>query len=129
VGELAAPFRSKSPYRHKNGLLELPMSVIPGVRLPAIGTFFTFYGRKGPSMFLPLLKRCPWLNIEFHGIDLIDSRDEGVPGRLVKHQGDLKRAADKKEKLFARWLEGVAPDRTNHSLSCFSTELQGSSSS
>lgn len=123
VGELGAPFRSKKPYRHRNGLLELPMSVIPGVRLPAIGTFFTFYGKKGPSMFLPLLKRSPWLNIEFHGIDLVDSRDQGVPGRLVKYQGDLKRSAHDKEQIFRRWLEGVAADRTNRSLACFSTEL------
>ena len=128
VGELGAPFRSKKPYRHKNGLLELPMSVIPGLRLPAIGTFFTFYGKKGPSMFLPMLKKSDWLNLEFHGIDLIDSRDQGVPGRLAKYQSDLKRSAHDKEAIFKRWIEGVAGDRSNRSLACFSTELHGQSS-
>jgi hypothetical protein len=123
VGELGAPFRSKVPYRHKNGLLELPMSVVPGIRLPAIGTFFTFYGKKGPSMLLPMLKRSNWLNIEFHGIDLIDDRDECVPSRLAQYQGDLKTSAHDKEAIFKRWLQGLSDDRENKTLACFSSEL------
>ncbi len=108
-GEITAPFRSRHPYHHEGGLLELPMSVIPRLRLPAIGTFFTLYGARGPALLLPLLRREPWLNIEFHGVDLLDAQDPGVDPLVARHQPDLPRPVADKRALFLRWLRGLRP--------------------
>ncbi|MBR58761.1 MAG: hypothetical protein CMH54_12165 [Myxococcales bacterium] len=117
VGEKFAPLRSASPYRHKNELLELPMSVVPVLRLPAIGTFFTLYGQRGYKVFAPMVARQKWLNIEFHGIDLVGPDDPGVDATVVKHQPDLKHSVETKRDLFVRWLERLADDRTQDHLS------------
>ena len=62
-------------------------------------------------------------DIEFHGIDLIDDRDECVPSRLAQYQADLKTSAHDKEAIFKRWLQGLSDDRENKTLACFSSEL------
>ncbi len=117
VGEKIAPFRSAAPYRHTNDLLELPMSVVPVLRLPAIGTFFTLYGKRGYKLFAPMVARQKWLNIEFHGIDLVGPDDPGIDAKVVKHQPDLKHSVDTKRELFVRWLERLADDRVQDHLS------------
>jgi len=116
TGELGAPLRSRYPYRHPSGLTELPMSVIGLLRLPAIGTFFSLYGERGLRLFLPSLVREPWLNIEFHGVDLVDPHDEGVPDELRARQPDLRVPLEKKRELFAVWLSASAEDRPNRTL-------------
>jgi peptidoglycan-N-acetylglucosamine deacetylase len=116
VGEIRAPFTSRRPYRHANGLLELPMSVIGPLRLPAIGTFFTLYGAGGMRRLLPSLAREPWLNIELHGIDLVDPLDEGVPRELRARQPDLRTTLDRKREIFRGWLSALSEGRPNRTL-------------
>ncbi len=116
VGEIAAPFLSRQPYRHPEGLLELPMTVIPLLRLPAIGTFFTLYGDLGLSWLLPHLGRENWLNLEFHGIDLVDASDAGVGQDLVYRQPDLPTPVVQKRALFKTWLSHLAKNRLNQKL-------------
>lgn len=115
-GEMAAPFFSRQPYRHQGGLLELPMSVIPLLRLPAIGTFFTLYGERGRSWLLPHLANEYWLNLEFHGIDLVDALDAGVEQELLSRQPDLSTPTAQKRSLFSSWLRHLAETRTNLTL-------------
>jgi len=122
VGELAAPFRTRKAYRHKNGLLELPMSVVPVLRLPVIGTFFTLYGEKGRKVLQPIANSQDWLNVEFHGIDLVDPADPGLDPRLLRSQPDLKTEAMEKRALFSSWLEGLSAGREQKTLACFATD-------
>lgn len=116
TGEVGAPLRAREPYRHANGLLELPMTVIGGLRLPAIGTFFTLYGERGVRHLLPRLARQPWANLEFHAIDLVDADDDGVPAVLRDHQPDLRTPMARRRLLFQQWLGGLQPGRANHTL-------------
>ncbi len=116
VGEMASPFLSRQPYRHREGLLELPMSVFPLLRLPAIGTFFTLYGDRGRSWLLPHLANEYWLNLEFHGIDLVDASDTGVGQELLSRQPDLPTPVEQKRSLFSSWLKHLAEERTNLTL-------------
>ena len=125
AGELRAPLSPRRPYHHSNGLLELPMSVIGPLRLPAIGTFFTIYGERGLRLLSPSLAREPWLNIELHGIDLVDPEDEGVPRELRARQPDLRTASEKKRGLFAAWLSALAEDRPNRTLEEVALVAQG----
>lgn len=116
VGEIAAPFLSRQPYRHPKGLLELPMSVIPLLRFPAIGTFFTLYSDRGIDWLLPHLKQENWLNLEFHGIDLVDASDVGMAQALVSRQFDLPTPLTQKCHLFTNWLSQLAQGRSNQTL-------------
>jgi len=122
-GELLAPLTSRRPYKHDSGLWELPMSVMPVTRLPAIGTFFTLYGDAGPSFLLPMLKREPWLNIEFHAFDLLDCSDMPDGDTLGEHQPDLATPAGDKRSIFLRWLRELSAGHTNKTLASVSSEL------
>ena len=70
-------------------ILEIPMTVIPGVRFPVIGTSLHVLRESGFDTAYKLLRRThPMLNLEFHAIDFMDSHDPGM-GALVKYQPDL----------------------------------------
>jgi peptidoglycan/xylan/chitin deacetylase (PgdA/CDA1 family) len=96
------------PYKRGRGsVLELPMTVTPGVRFPLIGTF-------AATLPLPAV-RAAWascrddafFNFELHAIDVLDATD-GIPSELVRQQRDLRMPATRKmerlETLF-RWLK------------------------
>ncbi len=116
VGEMTAPFFSRLPYRHRRGLLELPISVMPWLRLPVIGTFLTLYGKRGKRWLLPRLSHETWLNLEFHGIDLVDAADVAVGQELANYQLDLQTPVAKKRALFNTWISHLAQHRLNLTL-------------
>ncbi len=104
------PYRPdpEQPYRRGRGaVLELPMTVTPGVRFPFIGTF-------AATLPLPAI-RSAWaacrgdafFNFELHAVDVLDAMD-GIPSELVRQQRDLHVSATRKmerlETLF-RWLK------------------------
>ncbi len=105
-----APYRPdpSRPYARGTGaVLELPMTVMPGTRLPFIGTFVT-------SLPLPAVRAAylacrgePFFNLELHAVDVLDAAD-GIPPALVRQQRDLRvPAAVKLERLRAvfSWLK------------------------
>jgi hypothetical protein len=54
-----------------------------------------------------LSKRRLW-NLEFHGIDLADAEEDGIPGELVRHQPDLKKTLAEKREVLHRILRDMA---------------------
>jgi peptidoglycan-N-acetylglucosamine deacetylase len=83
------PYRAGRPYwKRGNGLLEIPVQVTRGLRLPFIGTSVTL---AGPSRARWLARMCvgdPLVNLELHGIDVLDASD-GLEA-LRPHQPDVK---------------------------------------
>lgn len=83
------PYRVGRPYfRRGGGLLEIPVQVTRGLRLPFIGTSVTM---AGPSRARLLAKMCvgePLVNLELHGIDVLDAAD-GLEA-LRPHQVDVR---------------------------------------
>lgn len=92
------PYRIGRPYwRRGQGLLEIPVQVTRGLRLPFIGTSVTL---AGPSKARLLAKMCigePLVNLELHGIDVLDGAD-GLEA-LRPHQPDVR--VDAKAKIDA----------------------------
>lgn len=92
------PYRIGRPYwRRGQGLLEIPVQVTRGLRLPFIGTSVTL---AGPSKARLLAKMCigePLVNLELHGIDVLDGAD-GLEA-LRPHQPDVR--VDAKTKIDA----------------------------
>ena len=83
------PYRVGRPYwKRGEGLLEIPIQVTRGLRLPFIGTAVTL---AGPSRARLLARMCigdPLVNLELHGIDVLDAAD-GLEA-LRPHQPDVR---------------------------------------
>ncbi len=83
------PYRIGSPYTKKGaGLWELPIQVTRAARLPYIGTALILAGRLGARALTELVVGEPFINLELHGIDLLDSED-GLR-QLSGYQPDLR---------------------------------------
>lgn len=89
LGAPTRPYRVGHPYwKRGDGILEIPIQVTRGPRLPFIGTSVTL---AGPTRARWLAKMCvgePLVNLELHGIDVLDVSD-GLDD-LRRHQPDVK---------------------------------------
>jgi peptidoglycan/xylan/chitin deacetylase (PgdA/CDA1 family) len=103
------PYRVGKPYwKRGEGLLELPVQVTRGPRLPFIGTSITM---GGAAMAQQLARMCagePLVNLELHGIDVLDARD-GLQA-LRPHQRDVTVPVPRKEDALRAAIEEL---RTN----------------
>ncbi len=84
-----SPYRIGRPYwRPGDGLLELPIQVTRRLRLPFFGTPVTLWG---PRVARWLARGCagePLVNLELHGIDVLDAAD-GLEA-IRPHQPDVR---------------------------------------
>lgn len=83
------------------GLVEIPMALVPGLRFPVIGTSLHLLGKAGFDAVYPILRRTypELLQLEFHAIDFMDATDEGAQD-LVDAQPDLRVPWGKKRALY-----------------------------
>jgi peptidoglycan-N-acetylglucosamine deacetylase len=89
LGAPRRPYRVGTPYwRRGNGMLELPIQVTPLVRLPFIGTSLTLAGPVLGHWLARSLIGEPLINLELHGVDLLDEHDDLE--LLAKLQVDLR---------------------------------------
>ncbi len=83
------PYRVGRPYwRRGRGLLEVPVQVTRGARLPFIGTYATLWGPRVGRAFARMCIGEPLVNFELHGIDVLDA-DHGLEA-LRPHQIDVR---------------------------------------
>ncbi len=83
------PYRIGEPYWKRGaGLVELPIQTTPGLRVPYIGTFLTWWGRRFATWATRRVARLPFVNLELHGIDVLD-RGDGLEG-LAPFQYDVR---------------------------------------
>jgi hypothetical protein len=83
------PYRVGKPYwKPGGGVLELPIQVTPGARLPFIGTALVLAGPDGARLLTRTVLGETFVNLELHGIDFLGA-DDGL-GELASHQPDAK---------------------------------------
>jgi hypothetical protein len=89
------PYRVGRPYwRRGTGMVELPIQVTRGLRLPFFGTSVTL---AGPTVASGLARMCvgdPLVNLELHGIDVLDAGD-GLES-LRPYQKDVRVPVERK---------------------------------
>jgi hypothetical protein len=89
------PYRVGRPYWSRGpGILEFPVQVTRGLRLPFIGTSVALRGAKAARWLARACVGEPLVNLELHGIDVLDAAD-GL-STLRTHQPDVRVPVDEK---------------------------------
>ncbi len=112
LGAPAGPYRlaPRRPYRSSGsaaGLVELPVSTVPGIGLPLIGQTLLLLGARAVRWLEPLLGRSGHLNIELHGVDALGLEEDALP-RALAVQPDLRIPLDRKLATLRAALAGLA---------------------
>ena len=98
------------PYRRGAGTVpELPVTVEPFTRFPFIGTFVTSLPAGVVFAMYRSVARQPFLNLELHGIDLLDASDGSGPA-LAQAQRDLRVPAARKLARLAELVRRIRQD-------------------
>ncbi|NUP12224.1 MAG: polysaccharide deacetylase family protein [Polyangiaceae bacterium] len=101
------PYRPGRPHwiRGTRRLIEIPMRVTPGARLPVIGTSL---GAVGPRVARALVRGCraeSTFSLELHGMDFLD-RTDGLDD-LVGHVTELARPFEARREALDAALEEI----------------------
>lgn len=89
------PYRVGDPYwKRGDGLTELPIQTTPGLRVPYVGTFLTWWGNRFARWATRRVSTLPFVNLELHGIDVLD-RNDGLE-RLAPYQFDVRIPVERK---------------------------------
>ncbi len=107
------PYRpsANAPWRRgQSSVVELPVAVTPGLRVPAIGTNLLLAPPALRASWLDSMRRRPFFNLELHGIDLIDAGNDGIPSALVARQPDLRAPLAAKRRAFEATLDRLKLD-------------------
>jgi len=121
------PYRPhvRAPWRRgQSPLVELPVAVVPALRLPVIGTSIVLLPTAVRAQMLELMRRRRFFNLELHGIDLADADADGIPAELVARQPDLRRSLEDKLRAFEATLDRLAPEYEFLPLRDVATQVQ-----
>ncbi len=122
LGNPSQVFGSRHPHRwsdHPN-LLEFPMTVTPWIRFPIIGTSLISMGATGWKLTKGMLSHTPFVNLEFHAIDMTDHVDDGIDDALLS-QPDQKVSLIEKTHLFTQCLSDLNQNREFRTLEDLAT--------
>jgi len=104
LGAPTEPYRRGRPYtRRGGGLLEIPIQVTPGLRVPFIGTTLTLAGPDWARWLARSLLGVRLVNLELHAIDLLSEHD-GLSD-LAAFQRDLRRTTEQKRAALTAAIE------------------------
>ena len=78
----ADPYRISRPYwsasKDPHAMVELPIGVTRGLRLPYIGTTMMLAGPSRIAWLTRMMLGRPLVNIELHGLDVLGAREDGL---------------------------------------------------
>ncbi len=103
------PSRSEPYARGDLPIWELPVTTAPWTRFPFIGTFVATLPGPAVDALYRQVRRRPFLNLELHGVDLMDASD-GAGERLPRVQRDLAVPASRKIERLRALFSRIAAD-------------------
>jgi hypothetical protein len=78
-------------------------------------------GQKGWKLAHRTLKNTPFVQIEFHAIDMTDHEEDAIEDALLR-QPDQRVPLRDKESLFEQAIRDLMDNRTLHTLEALATE-------
>jgi hypothetical protein len=100
-------FSQRGDRKHSLPLWEIPIGVTRVTRLPVIGTSIGALSPMGANvLYRTGLAGSPTIQLEFHGIDLMDFND-GLANALVRRQPDARRPWQTKRATFASMFSAI----------------------
>jgi hypothetical protein len=96
-------------------LLELPVTVLPWTRFPMIGTSLIAMGHRGWRLARPFVNNVPFINLEFHAIDMTDHALDNIDDVLLR-QPDQRTPLAEKTTLFNEVLSHLKEGWENRTL-------------
>lgn len=113
LGAPAEPYHPARPYWRRNGarngLIELPIGVTRGARLPYIGTSLMLAGPARSALLTRMMRGRALVNLELHGLDVLGAREDGLED-LAAHQRDLSVPVERKLETLRRTVELLTRD-------------------
>jgi peptidoglycan/xylan/chitin deacetylase (PgdA/CDA1 family) len=104
LGAPAEPYRVGRPYwRRGDGMLELPVQVTRGPRLPFIGWVLNLWGAFAARQLARACVGASLVTLELHGTDVLDAAD-GLRA-LVPHQPDVRVPREQKLQTLTAAVE------------------------
>lgn len=88
-------------------LVELPVAVLPWLRLPVIGTLLLVAPEQVRIGILAGIRQRPFFNLELHGIDLADAIVDRIPTELAGRQPDLRVPFADKRRIFVQTVRDL----------------------
>jgi hypothetical protein len=99
-------FWKEGDRKHSLPIWEIPIGVNRVTRVPVIGTTIGALPRLMRKPFYESFRhRQQTIQIELHGIDIMDANDDAIHPQLAKHQPDVNRAWEKKREAIGDFLE------------------------
>jgi len=83
------PARNEPYARGNHEVLELPIAIDPILRMPFYGTLVVSFPWPVVRLVYASVRRLPFLNLELHGVDLLEPAD-GISPELASAQRDLR---------------------------------------
>jgi hypothetical protein len=103
------PARAEPYARGGHELLELPMAIDPLLRIPFYGTLVVSFPWPLVRLIYASARRLPFLNLELHGVDLLEPAD-GISPALAAAQRDLRLPLSAKLERLRTVLGWIARD-------------------
>jgi hypothetical protein len=128
LGHPAQLLRSRVPHRDAYGVMELPVTVLPGLRVPYIGTLLAASPDVVGTTLAQMLSADELVVIELHGVDLCDGSD-GMPPELLARQRDLRIPASVKRRRIEAALRVLLRKREARTLAQCARLVSASASS
>ena len=121
------PYRPSvdAPWRRgQASIVELPVSVTKGLRVPVFGTSLLLAPTAVRARLLESMRARSFFNFELHGIDLVDADLDGIPAELVEHEVALRTPLDVKRRALEATLDRLTPDFRFATLREVASEVQ-----
>ena len=104
--------KRKIHYNKKNNIFEFPISVIPYLDIPFVGTFLSYLGNVGLKYF-SYINNQKNINLEFHVIDFLEAKDLKNNKLLKNYQTDLNIPYSVKKQIYKAWFDKLLQSRKN----------------
>lgn len=101
-------YTRRAPPGVRATLVELPITLVPGLRFPFIGTWICLWGDSlFDAAFALVRASARFVNLELHGVELLGLEEDALPS-VLRRQPDLRVPLSRKRRRLLRAISAIA---------------------